>query len=120
MRQPLYCGATRQLAIKCSAPRDLGFFFFFFRRAASPWPLLNSLFFFTLQLLNEDDYRYLAEVNSEYQAYLDNLDSKVKVRDGLRFNVLNVARFGNQYMQDNKVWRWEFWGEGEWGGAIRS
>ncbi|PAA93937.1 hypothetical protein BOX15_Mlig012846g1, partial [Macrostomum lignano] len=52
--------------------------------------------------LSQEDLRFLHAVNHELQIYIDSLD-KARLRDGLR-RVLNISRYGNQYMQLNKPW----------------
>ncbi|XP_041036224.1 methionine--tRNA ligase, cytoplasmic [Carcharodon carcharias] len=53
--------------------------------------------------LTRDDKRLLALVMWELQQYNRNLE-KVRIRDALRC-ILNISRYGNQYIQVNEPWR---------------
>lgn len=53
--------------------------------------------------LQEEDKRLLAQVGWELKQYIQLLD-KVKIRDALKC-ILNISRYGNQYIQVNEPWK---------------
>ncbi|XP_061074678.1 methionine--tRNA ligase, cytoplasmic isoform X2 [Conger conger] len=53
--------------------------------------------------LQPEDLRLLAQVGAELRQYLQLLD-KVKIRDALKC-ILNISRYGNQYIQVNEPWK---------------
>ncbi|XP_069509690.1 methionine--tRNA ligase, cytoplasmic isoform X2 [Ambystoma mexicanum] len=53
--------------------------------------------------LNQDDKRLLAQVTHELRQY-NQLLEKVRIRDALRC-ILNISRYGNQYIQVNEPWK---------------
>ncbi|XP_040281674.1 methionine--tRNA ligase, cytoplasmic-like isoform X1 [Bufo bufo] len=50
-----------------------------------------------------EDKRLLAQVTAELQQY-NQLLEKVRIRDALR-SILNISRYGNQYIQVNEPWK---------------
>ncbi|XP_048579966.1 methionine--tRNA ligase, cytoplasmic isoform X2 [Nematostella vectensis] len=54
-----------------------------------------------LELMDEDT-NFIALVNRELKVYYENMD-KLRLREGLKV-VLNISKYGNQYVQANKPW----------------
>uniref|UniRef100_A0A1Q3FWE3 Methionine--tRNA ligase, cytoplasmic n=1 Tax=Culex tarsalis TaxID=7177 RepID=A0A1Q3FWE3_CULTA len=53
-------------------------------------------------VLNEDDYTLLALINRELRGYVSQME-RARLRDGIR-HLLQVSRYGNQYMQSEEPW----------------
>ncbi|XP_067314814.1 methionine--tRNA ligase, cytoplasmic isoform X2 [Pseudorasbora parva] len=62
-------------------------------------------------LLNEEDKRLIAQVCWELKQYIQLLD-KVRIRDALKC-ILNISRYGNQYIQVNEPWKKIKGGDGD-------
>jgi hypothetical protein len=45
----------------------------------------------------------IAQVNKEVTAYVDSLESRVRLRDPLRINILNIGHLGNGYLQVSHI-----------------
>uniref|UniRef100_A0A8D8FWU0 Methionine--tRNA ligase, cytoplasmic n=1 Tax=Culex pipiens TaxID=7175 RepID=A0A8D8FWU0_CULPI len=53
-------------------------------------------------VLNEDDFTLLALINRELRGYVNQME-RARLRDGIR-HLLQVSRYGNQYMQSEEPW----------------
>ena len=53
--------------------------------------------------VSDADYYLMAAVNREVRLYEEEMH-KIKIRDNLK-RILNISRFGNQYLQENQPWK---------------
>ncbi|XP_031574000.1 methionine--tRNA ligase, cytoplasmic-like isoform X2 [Actinia tenebrosa] len=52
--------------------------------------------------LNDEDKNFVALINRELKTYVENME-KIRLREGLKV-LLNISKYGNQYVQGNKPW----------------